>query len=79
MASILKPSVIVGGTSCDNTDNEDPNTAAGGEGKFRVRSASSKGQNPALFHKLKDERSILALLISNGKIYAGTQSGDLLV
>ena len=34
---------------------------------------------PNLFHKIRGEKSILALLVSNAKIYAGTQGGDLLV
>ena len=34
---------------------------------------------PNLFHKIKGQKSILALLVSNAKIYAGTQGGDLLI
>ena len=32
---------------------------------------------PSLFHRIKGEKSILALLVSDAKIYAGTQGGDL--
>ena len=34
---------------------------------------------PALFHRIKGEVSILSLLISASKIYAGTQDGQLLI
>ena len=34
---------------------------------------------PALFHKVKDKKSILALVVSNSQIYAGTQGGEILV
>lgn len=34
---------------------------------------------PHLFHKIRNQRSILALLVSDSKLYTGTQSGDLLV
>ena len=34
---------------------------------------------PTLFHKVKNERSILALAVSEARLFAGTQSGDILV
>jgi hypothetical protein len=34
---------------------------------------------PVLFHKVKDTRSILSLIVSNSKIFAGTQGGEVLV
>lgn len=34
---------------------------------------------PHLFHKIKNQRSILALLVSDSKLYTGTQSGDIFV
>ena len=40
--------------------------------------AKSEAQ-PKLFHKVKNQRSILALVIGDAKIYAGTQGGDILV
>ena len=42
-------------------------------------SISSNNDPPALFHKVKNQRSILALVVSNSKIYAGTQGGEILV
>ncbi|KAL8803943.1 MAG: hypothetical protein Q9200_006020 [Gallowayella weberi] len=34
---------------------------------------------PTLFHKVKNERSILALAVSGARLFAGTQSGEILV
>ncbi|KAL9604663.1 MAG: hypothetical protein Q9219_000383 [cf. Caloplaca sp. 3 TL-2023] len=34
---------------------------------------------PTLFHKVKNERSILALAVSDSRLFAGTQSGEILV
>lgn len=34
---------------------------------------------PTLFHKVKNQKSILALAVSDSKLYAGTQGGELLV
>ncbi|MCJ1387574.1 hypothetical protein MMC18_000417 [Xylographa bjoerkii] len=34
---------------------------------------------PALFHKVKNRKSILAIVISKSRVFAGTQGGDLLV
>lgn len=34
---------------------------------------------PTLFHRVQNERSVLALVVSDQKIYAGTQGGEILV
>ena len=34
---------------------------------------------PTLFHKVKNQKSILALVVSDSKIYAGTQDGEVKV
>lgn len=34
---------------------------------------------PVLFHKIKNERSILALAVSDSRLFAGTQAGEILV
>ena len=34
---------------------------------------------PVLFHKVKDRRSILALIVSDSRIFAGTQGGEIIV
>lgn len=36
-------------------------------------------RQPTLFHKVKNDRSILALAISNSRLFAGTQAGEILV
>ncbi|KAI4118274.1 MAG: hypothetical protein LQ338_007428 [Usnochroma carphineum] len=35
--------------------------------------------HPTLFHRVKNEKSILALAVSDGRLFAGTQAGDILV
>ena len=44
-----------------------------------VYPTSMIGPEPTLFHRIKNQGSILTLLVSDSKIFAGTQSGDLLV
>ena len=79
MAHLLPTSFVDGERSYDNTDNDAPGS------DFRVgvngggRLPSMRAQKPSLFHKIQNHKSILALLISDSKIYAGTQNGDLLV
>ena len=58
--------------------NADANTNFGLEGSFSHANATTE-TIPALFHKVKNKKSILALTVSNSKIFAGTQGGDLLV
>lgn len=41
--------------------------------------SAARGPQPELFHKLRTQRSILALVIADTRIYAGTQGGDILV
>lgn len=54
-----------------------------------AKSTSSHGNNasptstrdaqpPNLFHRVKNQRSILALVIADSRIYAGTQGGEIL-
>ena len=42
-------------------------------------SVSNSNDPPALFHKVKNQKSILVLVVSDSKIYAGTQGGEILV
>ena len=79
MASVSHSSNNIGEGSCDSSDDYDSastNDENDGEG---AALGALKAHSPALFHKIKNQRSILALLISHDKIYAGTQGGDLLV
>lgn len=41
--------------------------------------AGKSGPEPILFHKVKNQKSILALAVSDSRLYAGTQGGELLV
>ena len=43
------------------------------------QSPPTMGLQPTLSHRVKNKRSILALVVSDQKIYAGTQGGEILV
>lgn len=43
------------------------------------RKSPANTPEPTLFHKVKNQKSILALAVSDSKLYAGTQGGELLV
>jgi di- and tripeptidase len=44
------------------------------------RAAPGKSpQNPALFHRMRHDKSILAVVVSSSHIFAGTQGGEILV
>lgn len=58
-------------------DPGDSDTAIGQNGKAGNR--NSGGPEPTLFHKVKNQKSILALVVSDSRLYAGTQGGELLV
>ncbi|KZF21150.1 beta-Ala-His dipeptidase [Xylona heveae TC161] len=45
----------------------------------RPRETSAVGGSPTLFHRVKHNKSILALVVSESYIYAGTQDGCILV
>ena len=59
--------------------NEESDAGTDAEGHEGTHTASIVSQEPGLSHKIKNQSSILALLVSESKIFAGTQSGDLLV
>ena len=79
MANLLPTSVNDGQRSHDDTDNDVSDAAVEFERNGVTSPLSIKPHRPLLFHKIRNQTSILALLISDSKIYAGTQSGDLLV
>lgn len=76
MAHLL-PTLTVDGKSGSDIDESDTATDAEGHGGAPPTSLTTT--NPTLFHKIQNQRSILALLVSDSKLYAGTQNGDLLV
>ncbi len=50
------------------------------DGVSRIPTNRASGaQEPTLFHKVKNKKSILALVVSDSYIYAGTQDGELKV
>ncbi|KAL8749722.1 MAG: hypothetical protein Q9199_007514 [Rusavskia elegans] len=46
---------------------------------YMAKPDSRAREPPALFHKVKNERSILALAVSEARLFAGTQSGEILI
>ena len=40
---------------------------------------TKQATTPVLFHKVKDTRSILTLIVSGSRIFAGTQGGEIIV
>ncbi|KAL9107634.1 MAG: hypothetical protein Q9187_008402, partial [Circinaria calcarea] len=40
--------------------------------------STGAGNPPVLFHKVKNQKSILALIVSDSEIYAGTQGGEII-
>ena len=76
MAHLL-PTLTLDGKSGSDIEESDPATDAEGHGGAPSTSLTAK--SPTLFHKIQNQRSILALLVSDSKLYAGTQNGDLLV
>lgn len=57
-----------------DADRGDSDTVIGKNGKV-----GKSGPEPTLFHKVKNQKSILALAVSGSRLYAGTQGGELLV
>ncbi len=76
MAHLLPTSTVHGKTGADNDES---NVTTDVEDHPPAPPTSLNHTNPTLFHKIQTQRSILALLVSDSKLYAGTQTGDLLV
>lgn len=79
MANLLPTSVTDEERAHYDTENDVSDAPVDFERNVGTGSPSIKAHRPLLFHKIQTQTSILALLISDSKIYAGTQSGDLLV
>ena len=75
--ALLLPTLTLDGKS--GSENDESDVATDVEGHGPTPSTLSNATNPTLFHKIKNQQSILALLVSDSKLYAGTQNGDLLV
>lgn len=76
MAHLL-PTLTLDGKSGSEHDESDAATDV--EGRPVTPSTSLNTTSPILFHKIQNQPSILALLVSDSKLFAGTQNGDLLV
>lgn len=79
MSHLLPTSAADGRRSRESTDTDDSDAATDIGSLDGSHTTAPKAPDPTLFHKIKNQRSILALLVSDSKIFAGTQSGDLLV
>ena len=79
MANLLPTSSIDGQESNEYEDKDRSDAPAQIERNGGNTLVPTRTDKPFLFHKIQNQTSILALLISDSKIYAGTQSGDLLV
>ena len=60
-------------------DRGDSDINTNGDHNGITSNSASNATQPSLFHKIKNQRSILAIAVSDSRIYAGTQGGDLLV
>ena len=75
----LFPTLTLHGMSGSDNDGSDIATDAEGHRNGPSFPTSLNATSPAIFHKIQNQPSILALLVSDSKLYAGTQNGDLLV
>ena len=51
----------------------------GGAGAETGKSEGMRGMTPVLTHKLRHNKSILALAVSSNTLFAGTEGGEILV
>lgn len=62
------------------TDTERGESDTGGATAIvQNKKSPANTPEPTLFHKVKNQKPILALAVSDSKLYAGTQGGELLV
>ena len=79
MATIFPPSTVNQRTNPTSVYDDGSGTATDGGTHGSAHTPSVNNSDPRLFHKIKNQKSILTLLVSDSKIFAGTQGGDLLV
>ena len=75
----LFPTLTLHGMSGSDNDESDIATDIEGRRNGPLLPTALNATSPAIFHKIQNQPSILALLVSDSKLYAGTQNGDLLV
>jgi hypothetical protein len=61
------------------TDGSDADVNANGTRSTLKQHGLGSRPAPALFHRVKDQRSILSLVSSNDQLFAGTQGGEIIV
>ena len=76
MAQLLSPLTLNGKSFGDNVESD---AVTDDEGHRDTLPTLLNTTSPTLFHKIQNQPSILTLLVSDSKLYAGTQNGDLLV
>ena len=67
------------GDSTDTDHGDSDKTRQFNDTKSQLSGKPTRTSSPTLFHKVKNHKSILALVVSDSRIYAGTQGGELLV
>lgn len=73
-----KQNYSIGNQAHTDTDRGESDTDVGTTIDQNKKSPANTLE-PTLFHQVKNQKSILALAVSDSKLYAGTQGGDLLV
>ncbi|KAI9796353.1 MAG: hypothetical protein M1833_006358 [Piccolia ochrophora] len=63
----------------DHVELRDGEGISGGSDGSTLRRHQSDAASPTLSHRIKHDKSILALALSDHRIYAGTQEGEILV
>ena len=76
MAQLLSPLTLNGKGIGDSVESD---AVTDDEGHRAIPPPLLNATNPTLFHKIQNQPSILTLLVSDSKLYAGTQNGELLV
>lgn len=75
--ALLPPTLTLHGKT--GSENDESDAATDAEGHGGSPSTLLNAASPVLFHKIQNQPSILALLVSDSKLFAGTQNGELLV
>jgi len=74
------PNIRLDNQSDEVTEADDVTSDTQGEtGPLNGAGEDLTVNKPLLFHKVKNRKSILAIVISDSKIFAGTQGGEILV
>jgi di- and tripeptidase len=77
----IYPSRLTTSTDTDTSDYDNASSSVDADhgASDLTPSSSDSTAAPALIHRMKNQRSILALVVSSDRIFAGTQGGQILV